>query len=131
MILDNPTNAVGGSFIPRLHCGDVWLPNPTNAVGGSFIPGLTTATVHLSGALGQVGYEQSTNCVGGIQSRTALPSCRSSMKAPPTALVGLQVNVFVSSTFSAACQGNQSLALISKHIRGGFARRRLPALPLR
>ncbi len=38
----NPTNAVGGSFIPNLHdkARQIPSPNPTNAVGGSFIPNL-------------------------------------------------------------------------------------------
>jgi hypothetical protein len=63
--------------------------NPTNAVGGLFIPGLTSARTDFAGALSKVGYERSTNPVGGIPEQSVASVCRLSMNVPPTPLVVL------------------------------------------
>jgi hypothetical protein len=88
----NPTNAVGGLFIPGLQTGPPRpRPNPTNKVGGLFIPSLTLSVGFTLRLKSQVEYERSTNCVGGIQNGIG-PAllCRLSMNDPPTVLVGFR-----------------------------------------
>ena len=90
----NPTNAVGGSFIPSLQsAAHTPVLNPTNAVGGSFISGRPSTGPKLvpNGArlvVCSLSMNDPPTHVGGISNAARQSSSRLSMKQSTNAVDG-------------------------------------------
>ena len=82
--------AYKGSYVAYKKEYNVLL-NPTNAVGGSFIPSLTSARIYFPTGQSQTDMNNPPTALVGFGTPPSVP-CRLGMKAPPTSLVGLHPN---------------------------------------